>query len=89
MLFRCFLDSFPDVVKVRSHFFFDCMSRDNEVHSQPMTALEDKQKHARIFARFGDGHWYAILPGMADGLRKSGAVVQTLSYAAPEPEHAQ
>jgi hypothetical protein len=54
-----------------------------------MKATVDEHNHARMFARFGDGHWYAILPGMADGLRKSGAVVQTLSYEAPEPEHAQ
>jgi hypothetical protein len=65
------------------------MSRDNEVHSKPMTALEDEQKHCRMFARFGNGHWYAILPGMADALRNSGAVVQTMSYEARELEHAQ
>lgn len=28
-----------------------------------------------MFARFGNGHWYAILPSMAEGFRKSGATV--------------
>lgn len=31
-----------------------------------------------MFARFGDGHWYAILPSMAETLRKNGAVVSVL-----------
>jgi hypothetical protein len=65
------------------------MSRDNEVRSKPMPALEDEQKHSRMFARFGNGHWYAILPSMADALRDSGAVVQAMSYEKPELEHAQ
>lgn len=34
-----------------------------------------RQKNGCMFARFDDGHWYAILPGMADVFRKKGAVV--------------
>jgi hypothetical protein len=42
-----------------------------------------------MFARFGNGHWYAILPNMADALRDSGAVVQAMPDEEPEHEHAQ
>jgi len=39
-------------------------------------AAEVKQR--TLFARFGDGRWYAILPEMEAGLRKAGAEVSVM-----------
>jgi hypothetical protein len=39
----------------------------------------DEQK--RIFAKFGDGPWYAILPGMEDPLRKAGAEISIMAVS--------
>lgn len=33
----------------------------------------------RTFAKFGDGPWYAILPGMAELLRKAGAEISVVA----------
>jgi hypothetical protein len=38
----------------------------------------NRHKNGCMFARFDDGHWYAILPDMADAFRKKGAVVSAL-----------
>jgi len=41
--------------------------------------LADKQR--RTFAKFGDGPWYAILPGMEELLRKAGAEISVLAVS--------
>jgi len=41
--------------------------------------LADKQQ--RTFAKFGDGPWYAILPGMEEMLRKAGAEISVLAVS--------
>lgn len=43
------------------------------------TSVYEQPEHPkRMFAKFGEGHWYAILPGMESSFRKLGAVVQTM-----------
>lgn len=48
------------------------------MNEQSQQLSEPNHKPGRLFARFGDGHWYAILPDMADTFRKLGAAVSTL-----------
>lgn len=36
-------------------------------------------KQLRMFAKFGAGRWYAILPGMEESFRKAGADISTLA----------
>lgn len=50
---------------------------------------EPSVKQQCLFAKFGDGRWYAILPGMELGLRKAGAevCVMPLDGAAQENPH--
>jgi hypothetical protein len=42
------------------------------------SVLEHSNKTGAMFARFGEGHWYAILPSMAATFRKMGAIVSIL-----------
>lgn len=42
----------------------------------PATAADQSvEKKRGLFAKVGDGCWYAIPPGMADSFRKAGAEV--------------
>lgn len=59
------------------------MSPDNEVEDTPVGVAETTRNGTRIFAQIGDGHWYAILPGMEVALRNSGAVVRALDEEPP------
>jgi hypothetical protein len=60
------------------------MSLENEVETRPTAATDATPKDIQLYARIGDGHWYAILPGMESALRELGAVVQNLDEE-PEP----
>lgn len=44
--------------------------------AKPATAAgQSAEKKQGMFAKVGDGCWYAIPPGMAESFRKAGAVV--------------
>ncbi|MFC0167596.1 hypothetical protein ACFFKC_05835 [Pseudoduganella danionis] len=45
------------------------------MNKELMQTNESDGKQQLMFAKFGDGRWYAILPGMEVGLRKAGAEV--------------
>lgn len=60
-----------------ANHFSEHMSLENEVETRPTGTTNTTPKDGRMYARIGDGHWYAILPGMESALRQLGAVVQT------------
>lgn len=45
------------------------------MNDKSMQTNEVGVKQQCLFAKFGDGRWYAIPPGMEAGLRKAGAEV--------------
>ena len=50
-----------------------------------IAADQSAQKKQGMFAKVGDGCWYAIPPGMAESFRKAGAEVLQAD-ALPRPE---
>lgn len=46
-----------------------------------MAAEQHRDETHRAFAKFGDGAWYSILPGMEGRLRAAGAEVRVISLS--------
>lgn len=64
-------------------------NRENLVLNKLTSADDQFEKTKTMFAKFGDGHWYAILPSMEEAFLKAGAHVSTLTVdtVCKEPEN--
>jgi hypothetical protein len=52
-----------------------------KVSEKAIAADGHADKQQRTFAKFGDGPWYAILPGMEELLRKAGAEISVMAVS--------
>jgi len=71
---------------------YACQNLRNKGEKVSEEAISDRKaadKQLRMFAKFGNGRWYAILPEMEASFRKAGADVSTLAVetADVEPHH--
>lgn len=62
--------------------------RNNEeiVSDQTISGRIAGDKQPRVFAKFGAGRWYAILPEMEESFLKAGADVSTLAVEMVDEE---
>lgn len=54
-------------------------NNEETVSEQAISGRKATGKKLRMFAKFGNGRWYAILPEMEDSFRKAGADVSSLA----------
>jgi hypothetical protein len=61
-------------------------NNEETVSERAISGRKAADKQLRMFAKFGNGRWYAILPEMEESFRKAGADVSSLAVELADEE---